>query len=78
VALTNSTAKVFNIGRIGAVDRNQITGMNFPKEAPKPGLEPDSFQAFVRDNEIRAVETGNDRLMVIKAAQLMNVAIPAH
>ena len=76
VALTNSTAEVFNVGRIAAVSRNEIPGMSFPKEKPKPGLDPDSFQTFVRDNEIRAVESGNDRLMVIKAAHVMNVAIP--
>jgi hypothetical protein len=67
---------VFTVGRIGAVSRDEIPGMSFPKEKPKPGLEPDSFQKFVQDNEIRAVQTGYDRLMVITAAKIMKVAIP--
>jgi hypothetical protein len=74
VALTNATNEVFNIGRIGAVSRFDVPGKSFPKE--KPGLGADSFQAFVQANEIRAVETGYDRLMLIKAALLMKVAVP--
>ena len=74
VALTNATNEVFDIGRIGAVSRFEVPGKSFSKE--KPGLGADSFQAFVQANEIRAVETGFDRLMVIKAAQLMKVAVP--
>jgi hypothetical protein len=74
VALTNATSEVFSIGRIGAVSRVEVPGKSFPKE--KPGLGADSFQAFVQANEIRAVETGYDRLMVIKAAQLMKFVVP--
>lgn len=66
VGLTYATYDVFSRGRIAASYRDKIPGRTFAKQKPA-GLKPDSFQAFVRDNEIRAVETGQDAMMDLRA-----------
>lgn len=79
VGLTFGTFDVFRVGRLGAVTRLEA---GVDGEFPEPeagtleGLEADPFQRYVRDNEIRAVQTAYDRMMVIKAAIKMGMPVP--
>jgi hypothetical protein len=76
IGLTHTTHEVFKIGRIAAVSRESIAEEgDFSNNKPE-GLKPDSFQAYVIENEVTAVKTGVDRLMAIKAAQVMGKPIP--
>ncbi|MER9526096.1 hypothetical protein NKI96_21295 [Mesorhizobium sp. M0292] len=80
VGLTFGTFDVFKVGRLAAVTRaNVAVDGSFPEpdEGSLEGLASDAFQVYVRDNEIRAVETAHDRMMVIKAALKMGVQVPA-
>jgi hypothetical protein len=78
IGLTFGTFDVFKFGRVAALSREDESIGPFAKagEGTLSGLAPDGFQAFVRDNEIKAVETGYDRMMVVKAARAMGVPVP--
>ncbi|WP_095081685.1 hypothetical protein [Mesorhizobium sophorae] len=80
VGLSFGTFAVFRVGRLAAITRAEaaVDG-DFPEpgEGTLEGLQADPFQAYVRDNEIKAVETGYDRMMVVKAALKMDVPVPA-
>jgi len=76
IGLTHTTHEVFKIGRIAAVSRASIPHEgDFSNNNPEE-LKPDSFQAYVIANEVAAVKTGVDRLMTIKAAQIMGKPVP--
>lgn len=70
IGLSNPTYAVYDIGRIAAVDRDNIPDHSFPDTKPLSGLTSDSFQNFVQENEIKAVETGEDFLMEVMARAL--------
>jgi hypothetical protein len=78
MGLNSGSYEVFSVGRIAAVHRDSREAQAEGRFGANPtmGQNPDDFQAYVRDNEISAVETGYDRLMVIKAAQKMRMATP--
>ncbi|MER9255369.1 hypothetical protein NKI59_26915 [Mesorhizobium sp. M0598] len=80
VGLTFGTFDVFKVGRLAAVTRSEASvdgDFPSPDEGTVEGLNAAAFQSYVRDNEIRAVETAYDRMMVIKAALKMGVSVPA-
>jgi poly-gamma-glutamate synthesis protein (capsule biosynthesis protein) len=80
VGLTFGTFDVFNVGRVAALSRIDLSYDAIfppPDEGTLDGLAADKFQQHVRDNEIEAVESGHDRLMIIKAALKMARAVPA-
>ena len=78
IGLTFGTFDVFKFGRVAALSREDESEGPFAKgpTGTLSGLAPDRFQAFVRDNEIAAVETGYDRMMVVKAARAMGMPVP--
>lgn len=79
VGLTFGTFDVFKVGRLAAVTRAEAAddgAFPEPDEGTFEGLASDAFQVYVRDNEIQAVETAHDRMMVIKAALKMGVPVP--
>jgi hypothetical protein len=80
VGLTFGTFDVFRVGRLAAITRLEAADDgDFPEpdEGTLDGLEADAFQLYVRNNEMRAIETAYDRMMVIKAALKMGAPVPA-
>ena len=78
VGLNSGSYRVAFVGRIAALHRDSKEAQAEKRFGPNAtkGQNPDDFQSYVRDNEIRAVETGYDRMMVIKAAQKMKLPVP--
>lgn len=78
--LTYGTFDVFDVARPAALSRVDLAYDRIippPDEGTIDGLTPDDFQIRVIENELRAVTTGHDRMMVIKAALKTGVAVPA-
>ena len=73
--LQSASFKVYNIARIGSLTRSGLPLNERPVDfdrRPK-GREPDGWQVVVIENEIRAIRSGYDRLMILRAAELLNV-----
>lgn len=81
IALTASPKLTYCFGRLAGVNRNDLPG--FGTTCSSAGTKPDGFLALVRQNEIKAVNTGTDDLMIRKAARFWQALIrkplpPAH
>jgi hypothetical protein len=78
VGLNSGSYQVYRVGRVAALHRNSKEAQaenRFGPDSTK-GENPDAFQKYVMENELRAVKTGYDRMMVIKAAQTMRRPVP--
>jgi hypothetical protein len=78
IGLNSGSYEVYKVGRLAALHRDSREARaekHFGPDSTK-GENPDAFQKYVMENEIRAVKTGYDRMMVIKAAQKMGRRVP--
>jgi hypothetical protein len=79
IALVHSLHKVYFRGRVAGVDSREVPRENWPPPLSVPStpdMGPNDWQAVVMRNEIDAVRTGVDRLMTIRAAQVMGRPLP--
>jgi hypothetical protein len=80
IGLTHRTNRVRNVGRIAGLGRDKLPDLEKPSDfanVEPPGLEADAWQRVVRNNEMRAIRTGYDRLMILQAALVMKANAPA-
>jgi hypothetical protein len=79
IALRHSLHKVYDKGRVAGIDRNTIVQQDRPPPLDVPStreMGPDDWQTVVMKNELDAVRTGVDRLMILRAAQAMDRTPP--
>ena len=73
VALTTAPWLSYCFGRLAAINRNDVP--NFAAPSCTKGVPVDGFLKLVRDNEIKAVNTGIDDLMILKAARFRHAIV---